>query len=71
MPVKLGDKVAVVNTSKTGEVTAISSGIDLVIIAWSDGWHSFFRHDDVRAMLERGILRKRAVDSLSKKAGHR
>ena len=70
MPVKLGDKVVVVNHSKTGEVTAISSGIDLVIIAWSDGWHSFFRHDDVRAMLERGIL-QRVVDSLSKKAGHR
>jgi hypothetical protein len=69
MPVKLGDKVAVVNTSKTGEVTAISSGIDLVIIAWSDGWHSFFRHDDVRALLDRGILRRRAVGSLSK-AGH-
>jgi len=69
MPVKLGDKVAVVNTSKTGEVTAISSGIDLVIIAWSDGWHSFFRHDDVRALLDSGILRRRAVGSLSK-AGH-
>ena len=68
MSVKLGDKV--INKSKTGEVTAICSSIDVVVIAWSDGWFSFFRRDEVRAMLERGIL-QRVVDSLSKKAGHR